>query len=155
KSSAFYESGNILVAYESKSMAEVQGVAWRLKYSGHLFALSCLAVTGAPPFGVFVGEFMILTMALSTGNVALVLLLAAVYIYGFIGLNRQSVRMVFGQGSAGQQADGTTPGPAPRAAPQHEHWVSVAIPLANLAVALVIGVYMSPMLLQAAQGMVP
>ena len=155
KSSAFYESGNILVAYESKSMAEVQGVAWRLKYSGHLFALSCLAVTGAPPFGVFVGEFMILTMALSTGNVALVLLLAAVYIYGFIGLNRQSVRMVFGQGSAGQQADGTTPGRAPRAAPQHEHWVSVAIPLANLAVALVIGVYMSPMLLQAAQGMVP
>ncbi len=155
KSSAFYESGNILVAYESKSMAEVQGVAWRLKYSGHLFALSCLAVTGAPPFGVFVGEFMILTMALSTGNVALVLLLAAVYIYWFIGLNRQSVRMVFGQGSAGQQADGTTPGPAPRAAPQHEHWVSVAIPLANLAVALVIGVYMSPMLLQAAQGMVP
>ena len=155
KSSAFYESGNILVAYESKSMAEVQGVAWRLKYSGHLFALSCLAVTGAPPFGVFVGEFMILAMALSTGNVALVLLLAAVYVYGFIGLNRQSVRMVFGQGSAGQQADGTTPGPAPRAAPQHEHWVSVAIPLANLAVALVIGVYMSPMLLQAAQGMVP
>ncbi|MDG6920480.1 MAG: hydrogenase 4 subunit F [Nitrososphaerota archaeon] len=155
KSSAFYESGNILVAYESKNMAEVQGVAGRLRYSGYLFALSCLAVTGAPPFGVFVGEFMILTMALSTGNVALVLLLAAVYIYGFIGLNRQSVKMVFGQSSSGQLVDGTTAGPAPRAAPQGEHWVSVAIPLANLAVALVIGVYMSPMLLQAAQGMVP
>ena len=155
KSSAFYESGNILVAYESKNMAEVQGVAGRLRYSGYLFALSCLAVTGAPPFGVFVGEFMILTMALSTGNVALVLLLAAVYIYGFIGLNRQSVKMVFGQSSSGQLVDETTAGPSPRAAPQGEHWVSVAIPLANLAVALVIGVYMSPMLLQAAQGMVP
>ncbi len=155
KSSAFYESGNILVAYESKSMAEVQGVARRLKYSGYLFALSCLAVTGAPPFGVFVGEFMILAMALSTGNVALVLLLAAVYVYGFIGLNRQSVKMVFGQSSSGQQGEGMGSGPAPRAAPQSEHWVSVAIPLANLAVALVIGVYMSPLLLQAAQGMVP
>ncbi|MDG6980620.1 MAG: hydrogenase 4 subunit F [Nitrososphaerota archaeon] len=154
KSSAFYGAGNILVSYESKSMAEVQGVASRLKYSGYLFALSCLAVTGAPPFGVFVGEFMIIAQAMSTGNFALVLLLAAVYTYTFIGLNRQSVRMVFGVSPTG---GGTLEDKAAKQGTNsaRENWLSVAIPLANLLVALGIGVYMSPLLLQAAQGIVP
>ena len=154
KSSAFYGAGNILVSYESKSMAEVQGVASRLKYSGYLFALSCLAVTGAPPFGVFVGEFMIIAQAMSTGNFALVLLLATVYTYAFIGLNRQSVRMVFGVSPTG---GGTLEDKAAKQGTNsaRENWLSVAIPLANLLVALGIGVYMSPLLLQAAQGIVP
>ena len=154
KSSAFYGAGNILVSYESKSMAEVQGVASRLKYSGYLFALSCLAVTGAPPFGVFVGEFMIIAQAMSTGNFALVLLLATVYTYAFIGLNRQSVRMVFGVSPTG---GGTLEDKAAKqgASSARENWLSVAIPLANLLVALGIGIYMSPLLLQAAQGIVP
>jgi hydrogenase-4 component F len=151
KSSAFYGAGNILVAFESKSMAKVQGVAARLKFSGHLFALSCLAVTGAPPFGVFVGEFMIVSQAVSVGNLALALLLAVVYTYGFIGLNRQSVRMIFGQSNPGPESGGEPSGPAPGTLPSSENWVSVAIPFANLVVALVIGVYMSPLLLQAAQ----
>ncbi|MDG7009885.1 MAG: hydrogenase 4 subunit F [Nitrososphaerota archaeon] len=153
KSSAFYGAGNILVSYESKSMAEVQGVASRLKYSGYLFALSCLAVTGAPPFGVFVGEFMIIAQAMSTGNFALVLLLATVYTYAFIGLNRQSVRMVFGVSPTG---GGTLEDKAAKqgASSARENWLSVAIPLANLLVALGIGIYMSPLLLQAAQGIV-
>ena len=154
KSSAFYGAGNILVSYESKSMAEVQGVASRLKYSGYLFALSCLAVTGAPPFGVFVGEFMILAQAMTAGNITVVLLLATVYTYGFIGLNRQSVKMIFGQNKMGPPSEGELNGSAP-AVPQGESWVSVAIPLANLVVALIVGVYMSPLLLQAAQGIVP
>ena len=85
KSSAFYEAGNVLVAYNSKSMADVQGVVNRLKLSGYLFTLSCLSVTGAPPFGVFVGEFMILSQALSSGNVTLAILLAIAYMYSFIG----------------------------------------------------------------------
>lgn len=145
KSSAFYEAGNILVAYDSKSMAEVQGVAKRLKFSGYLFTLSCLCVTGAPPFGVFVGEFMILAQAMSVGNTTLVILLAAAYMYAFIGLNSQSIRMVYGQSTATEQEGG-------RLVPQPENWASVAIPLANLTVSLVIGVYMLPVVLHAASG---
>jgi len=154
KSSAFYGAGNILVAYESKSMAEVQGVVSRLKYSGYLFTLSCLAVTGAPPFGVFVGEFMIIAQAMSTGNLTLTLLLAGVYTYGFIGLNRQSVRMIFGASPSSMDTPEEESGKSGKI-PERENWVSVAIPLANLLVALLIGVYMIPLLLQAAQGIVP
>lgn len=150
KSSAFYEAGNILVAFDSKSMAEVQGVAKRLKFSGYLFTLSCLSVTGAPPFGVFVGEFMILSQAMSSGNIALTILLAVAYMYAFIGLNRQSIRMIFGQRNPGPEWDGTIP--ANETTVQRENWLSVAIPLTNLALSLVVGIYMIPLVLQAATG---
>lgn len=145
KSSAFYEAGNVLVAYNSKSMAEVQGVVKRLKVSGYLFTLSCLSVTGAPPFGVFVGEFMILSQALSSGNILLAALLASAYMYAFIGLNRQAIQMIFGRQSSALEAGAT-------AIPYRENWLSVAIPLANLLVSLVIGIYMIPLILQAATG---
>jgi len=150
KSSAFYEAGNVLVAYNSKSMADVQGVVNRLKLSGYLFTLSCLSVTGAPPFGVFVGEFMILSQALSSGNVTLAILLAIAYMYSFIGLNRQAIRMIFGQRNPNLESDGVTP--SPKEIAQRENWVSVAIPFANLAVSLIIGIYMIPLILQAATG---
>ncbi len=148
KSSAFYEAGNVLVAYDSKNMSEVQGVVKRLRASGYLFTLSCLSVTGAPPFGVFVGEFLILSQALSSGDYVLTGLLALAYMYAFIGLNRQAVKMVFGQPTSPSLSGGAGEPPLPPA--EHESWVSVAIPFANLAVSLIIGVYMIPVVLQAA-----
>ena len=150
KSSAFYEAGNVLVAFNSKSMEEVQGVAKKLKLSGYLFTLSCLSVTGAPPFGVFVGEFMILSQAMASGNILLVILLAIAYMYAFIGLNRQSIRMIFGQRRRGPEWEGTMPGP--ESTVRRENLLSVAIPLTNLTISLIIGIYMIPLILQAATG---
>jgi hydrogenase-4 component F len=149
KSSAFYEAGNIIVAYDSKSMSAVQGVVGRLKYSGYLFTLSCFAVTGAPPFGVFVGEFMILSQAMRSGDVLLTILLAVAYMYAFIGLNRQSILMIFGQPNPDSIAE---EGKTTSDRPARENWLSVAIPLANLVISLVIGLYMIPLILQAATG---
>ncbi len=150
KSSAFYEAGNVLVAFDSKSMEEVQGVAKKLKFSGYLFTLSCLSVTGAPPFGVFVGEFMILSQAMASGNILLVILLAIAYMYAFIGLNRQSIRMVFGRPNTGVEREGSASASEPRT--QRENLLSVAIPLANLTISLIVGIYMIPLILQAATG---
>jgi hydrogenase-4 component F len=150
KSSAFYEAGNILVAFETKSMSAVQGVVNRLKFSGYLFTLSCMAITGAPPFGVFIGEFMIISQAMSSGDVVLTILLAIAYMYAFIGLNRQAIQMIFGhERSPGPDAEGAG---APPGVAARENWVSVAIPLANLLVSLAIGLYMFPLILQAATG---
>ena len=151
KSSAFYEAGNILVAFNNKNMRAVQGVINRLRFTGYLFSLSCLSITGAPPFGVFVGEFLILSQAMSSGNIALALLLAIAYMYTFIGLNRQSLRMIFGlpnpdseQGNQSDVLSATTH--------QRENWLSVAIPLSNLAISLLIGVYMLPALIGVTAG---
>ena len=149
KSSAFYCAGNILASYNSKSMSAVQGVINRLKATGYLFMLSCLCVTGAPPFGVFIGEFLILSRAIQLGNFyfAVVILLAVAYMYAFIGLNRQTIKMIFGQ------PDTSATPPTLPAENQKENWLSIIIPSINLAVALLIGIYMLPAILQAASGL--
>jgi len=146
KSSAFYEAGNILVAFNSKSMAAVQGVIGRLKVSGSLFTLSCLAVTGAPPFGVFIGEFLIISQAMQAGDFLVVVLLAVAYVYTFVGLNSQAIRMVFGQRPPLQEDGSAQPGL------QKESWLSIAVPLVNLTVSLAIGLYMVPEISQAIAG---
>jgi hydrogenase-4 component F len=147
KSSAFYSAGNILAAYNNKNMSAVQGVINRLKATGYLFILSCLCVTGAPPFGVFIGEFLILSQAIQVGNFALAILLAIAYMYAFIGLNRQSIKMVFGQPDTSETSQ------ASPVENQKENRLSIVIPSINLAVSLIIGIYMLPAILQAAAGL--
>lgn len=152
KSSAFYGSGNILAQYNSKNMSDVQGVSGRLRTTGYLFSLSCLSVTGAPPFGVFIGEFLILAQAISSNNFFLAILLAITYMYSFIGLNRQSIQMIFGSGideNSGKVGVDGEVGIA-RNKGQKEDRLSIAIPLINLVISLAIGLYMIPTVLQAA-----
>ena len=58
--------------------------------------------------------------------------------------------MIFGQRNPSLESDGASP--SPKEIAQRENWVSVAIPFANLAVSLIIGIYMIPLILQAATG---
>jgi formate hydrogenlyase subunit 3/multisubunit Na+/H+ antiporter MnhD subunit len=167
KSSAFYEAGNILVAYNTKNMANVQGLIRRLRVTGYLFTVSCFSVTGAPPFGIFLGEFLILSQALRSGNYIVAILLAVVYIYAFIGLNRQSIRMIFGRStfkneimdiqilppssvSIGSRSESKSERSSET---QNENWISVMIPLVNLVISLIIGIYMFPVILQSSTGL--
>lgn len=158
KSSAFYESGNILASYNSKSMSEVQGLVGKIRATGYLFSITCLSVTGAPPFGVFIGEFLILTQAVSTGNYLLAALLAFAYMYAFIGLNRQSTQMVFGESTVNLAPTILANGEQSAAIQKNsvvdirkkEDRISIIIPAINLAISLMIGVYMFPTLVQAA-----
>jgi hydrogenase-4 component F len=165
KSSAFYESGNILAEYKSKTMSDVQGVAGKLRSTGYLFSLTCLSVTGAPPFGVFVGEFLILVQAVNTGDYVLAGLLSIAYMFGFIGLNRQAIQMVFGESPNSTTAvPSFSPGggivtsfnaPQNEAESQspdrrHEDLLSIIVPSINLAISLFIGLYMIPEVLHAA-----
>lgn len=150
KSSAFYEAGNILIAFNSKSMIAVQGLIKRLKFSGYLFTISCFSITGAPPFGVFVGEFMIISQAMKSGNVTLTILLAFAYMYAFIGLNRQAIQMVFSHRDS--DLDGEQMLQSELSA-QRENLALVIIPLVNLTISLFIGISMFPVILQAAAGL--
>ncbi len=158
KSSAFYESGNILVSYDSKSMSEVQGLVNKIRSTGYLFSLTCLSVTGAPPFGVFIGEFLILAQAVSSGNYPIAALLAFAYMYAFIGLNRQSIQMIFGEPKGAgaplvldDDGNGITEKTADIGKSQtHEDRISIIIPAINLGISLLIGIYMIPTLVQAA-----
>jgi hydrogenase-4 component F len=150
KSSAFYGSGNIFVSYNSKKMLEVQGVIGKLRSTGYLFSLSCFSIAGAPPFGVFIGEFLILIQAFNTENYLVGAVLAIAYMYSFIGLNRQSIKMIFGSQDESENLSTSSKDSSQVTEQEREDRLSIAMPLINLAVSLIIGLYMFPVLLQAA-----
>jgi len=64
----FLSSGNIHRAYNSKSTQFVRGALRRTPWSGALFLAAFLAITGSPPFGPFVSEFLIVSSAFVGGS---------------------------------------------------------------------------------------
>jgi hydrogenase-4 component F len=92
----FLSAANIHRAFDSKSVDEVRGAMRRVPLSGTLFLFGFFAITGSPPFGPFVSEFLILSRAFAAdrfligGGVLLLLLLV------FIGLGRTVLVMVQG-----------------------------------------------------------
>ncbi len=84
KASLFLSAGNLLSAYKTKSVREVHGAVSVVPVSGTLWLAGFLAITGTPPFGLFVSKFIILKAILDSGKIWVVVLylffLAAVFI---------------------------------------------------------------------------
>ena len=95
KGAAFYSSGNILENYESKKISDVTGLRERMPYTSVSLILSSLAVTGAPPFGTFLGEFLILTGLYLNGYFLPMGLIVASLLIAFGSVNFHVSRMVF------------------------------------------------------------
>jgi hydrogenase-4 component F len=60
KGGLFLVVGNVHRAFGGKTTDQVRGALRRLPISGTVFLLSFFAVTGSPPFGLFVSELLIL-----------------------------------------------------------------------------------------------
>jgi hydrogenase-4 component F len=100
----FLAAGNIHRAFKSKRLEDVTGAIRRLPISGSLFLVGFLAVTGSPPFGIFVSELTILTAAMDGHRfviAAVYLLLLAVI---FIGMGSTVLAVV--QGTPPEDAEG-------------------------------------------------
>jgi hydrogenase-4 component F len=95
KGAAFYSSGNILEKYESKKIADIHGLKERMPYTSVALIMSSLAVTGAPPFGTFLGEFLILAGLYAGGYLLIVALVVASLLVAFASINFHVSRMVF------------------------------------------------------------
>lgn len=96
KSVLFLSAANIHRAFDSKSIDRVHGAARRVPFSGTLFLLGFFAITGSPPFGPFVSEFLIVSRAFAAerfwvGGTLLFLLLVV-----FIGMGRTVLHVVQG-----------------------------------------------------------
>lgn len=61
KVSLFLLSGNMIQLTGTKKLSELKGLLKRTPASGILMALSAFAVTGSPPFGAFISEWLILS----------------------------------------------------------------------------------------------
>jgi hydrogenase-4 component F len=95
----FLAAANIHRAFDSKSIDEVRGALRRLPLSGTLFLLGFFAITGSPPFGPFVSEFLIVSHAFAGGRFwvggGMLLLLLVV----FVGMGRTVLAMLQGEPS--------------------------------------------------------
>jgi hydrogenase-4 component F len=101
KSTMFLLAGRILHRYRTADIARVSGLLQVMPGTGWLFLAGGLALTGLPPFGLFVSEFALVRAGFAVGRpwlVGLVLLLLAVAFVGFVA---QTNRMLYGPPPSG------------------------------------------------------
>jgi hydrogenase-4 component F len=133
----FLSAGNIHRAYASKSTDEVRGALRRLPLSGSLFLAGFLAITGSPPFGPFVSEFSILNGAFGAGRYVTAALFLLFLLVVFIGMGKTVLKVVLGRPPAEtlDESQGKLQGP------YRDRFLTVAPPLALMALVLLLGLY--------------
>jgi hydrogenase-4 component F len=83
----FFSAGNVQQQFGSPYFRKVRGVIHTLPWTGVLFLLGGLAITGTPPFSLFQSEFTALSAALAanhTGAAALFVLGVVTIFIGFL-----------------------------------------------------------------------
>jgi hydrogenase-4 component F len=87
KSLMFFGAGNMMRAYGTKEIAAIRGVGRRFPVQAAMWLAGAIAITGAPPFGLFLSEFTImragLTPFFSWAVYAMALLLVVIFV-GFL-----------------------------------------------------------------------
>lgn len=129
----FLTAGNIHRRFASKRREEVAGAIAVLPGSAALFIAGFLAVTGSPPFGLFVSEFSILRGMFATGHYALGGYFLTVLAVVFLGMGSTVLAVTLGRPSA--QAN---------AVAYRDTALSVGPPLVMLLLVLVLGLYLPP-----------
>lgn len=96
KAMVFLAVGNVVLVTGTSAADGIRGVLRRLPVSGVLLVVGLFAVTGSPPFGMFLSEFTILSAAIGEHHpwvaAAVVTLLAVI----FVGIAAMILEMVLG-----------------------------------------------------------
>jgi len=126
----FLSAANIHRAFDSKSIDEVRGAMRRVPLSGTLFLLGFFAITGSPPFGPFVSEFLIVARAFAADRYGIAAAFLLLLLLVFIGMGRTVLAMV--QGLPSPQASRT----------RYRDGLLTGIPVAlSLAIVLLLGLH--------------
>ncbi len=96
KSFCFFAAGAVLLALGTREIAAVRGLIRSSPLAGATLLMGSLAIAGAPPFAVFLGEFTILKAGVASGHYLATGLLAFFLAVAFFGILLHVNRMVFG-----------------------------------------------------------
>jgi len=96
KGALFMVAGNILARYKTKNIREVSGLLKTTPAEGVLWVAGILAITGAPPFGMFASELRILRWAIFSERWFTVVLFLAMLALAFGAMTWALVRMAWG-----------------------------------------------------------
>jgi hydrogenase-4 component F len=133
KAALFMVAGLILEAYQSKDIHRVRGVLRALPLPGLLWVAGFLAITGAPPFGPFFSEWLLLKGAVDQGRFWLAAATLAALAVAFIGMATVFLEMA--------QGPSTCPAAPSPASPARRSWMSLS-PLALLSLCAVLGLFL-------------
>jgi hydrogenase-4 component F len=99
KSLLFLSSGHIFLKFSSTKIIRIKGVMSVLPFTGVSFIVGFLAITGVPPFGIFITEFTILSAGIQNHPVVTILALFGLTLV-FIGFFKHTIAMMFGENEA-------------------------------------------------------
>ena len=95
KSLMFFGAGNMMRAYGTKEIKQIIGVNEFFPTEGALWLAGAIAITGAPPFGLFLSEFTIMRAGLKPSFSWAVYVMAVLLIVIFVGFMNHFRRMYY------------------------------------------------------------
>ena len=95
KSSLFLSSGNILMGYGNRLIKEASGMATRMPRTFVAFFAGFAGISGFPPFGLFIGEMLIIVGAFKAGRYGAAAVFIAALCVIFAGLANQVMKLCF------------------------------------------------------------
>ena len=96
KSLMFFGAGNAMQVFQTKRISRIHQVLSRMPVSGLLWLAGAVAITGAPPFGLFLSEVTILRAGLLGPNAWAVFVMLLLLIVIFVGFLNHFRAMYFG-----------------------------------------------------------
>lgn len=133
KVSLFLVSGNIVQAAGSKNLKDISGVMSFAPGWGLLLALSAFAVAGAPPFGAFISEWLILTRCLELKEVVPAGLLIGALALSFVAISAHLFGILFGVPKRDLSC--------------RPDWLASVVPFSLVVGALLLGLVINPVVL--------
>jgi hydrogenase-4 component F len=129
KGLTFLAVGNVVLFYRTSEAASIRGVLRRAPWSGVLLIAGLFAVTGSPPFGLFVSEITILGAAVRGGYTWVALVMIVLLAIIFIGMAKMILDVAYGEPREGVE-------------PARETFPLLAGPVGLGLLVLLLGVYL-------------
>ena len=96
KSFCFFAAGTVAMTFNTQEIASVRGLVRFAPLSALALAAGAFAIAGAPPFAVFISEFLIFKAGIASGQYFAVGLLAFFIVIAFCAVMFHVNRMIFG-----------------------------------------------------------
>jgi hydrogenase-4 component F len=96
KGLTFLAVGNVVLFYRTSEAAAVRGVLQRAPWTGVLLIVGLFAVTGSPPFGLFLSELTILAAAIQGGFAWLAVVVMFLLAVIFVGMAKMILDVAYG-----------------------------------------------------------
>lgn len=100
KGSLFLVAGNLVLAARSSASADLRGMLGVRPASAVLLLAGLFAVTGSPPFGLFVSEISIVSGAVRANEPWIAVIMVALLVIIFVGIAGMMLEIAYGRAPA-------------------------------------------------------